>query len=581
MSLGTSLSTALTGLTAVQSALQIASNNIANANTEGYTRKEVTPLPILIAGQGVGVDLSDISRNVNDVLVRELRGQTSDLGRLRFDDEFFVRMQDLFGSLESGTSLTARVTELTATFEAYATAPEDAGRAADLVQKAQTLTRQFNTMALEIQKMRTDADQGITAAIDTVNLRVAEIAELNTQIARDLASGLPIANLEDQRDKAVSAIAEYMEFDTFKRSTGEMVLVTEGGRILVDSRVPTFTHTPSAGLDVSVTYPGPIDGINLDGVDITTEIVNGKLGAMIQQRDTTLPNLAAEIDVLANTLFDQINAIHNDGAAFPPPNTLTGTRTVAGGDAFAGTGTTRIAITDANGQLVAPPVELDLSAYATVGALVTAIDTALGADGSASIVGGKVVIDAAVSTNGVVINENDTAVGTQGFSHYFGLNDFFVGDNSVNLASNIAVRSDIVTTPELISHTEFSDAAAIAGDQAITDGGISVAQRLADVFNTTFAFAATGELGATNVKMSEYASQILASNATQAAEAENQIAFKQVLYDDIKFRSESFSGVNIDEEMADLITLQNSFAAVARVITVTQELMDTLNNIAV
>jgi flagellar hook-associated protein 1 FlgK len=345
--------------------------------------------------------------------------------------------------------------------------------------------------------------------------------------------------------------------------------------------VPTFTHTPSAGLDVSVTYPGPIDGIYLDGVDITTELVNGKLGAMIRQRDTTLPNLAAEIDVLANTIFDQINAIHNDGAAFPPPNTLTGTRTVAGGDAFAGSGTTRIAITDANGQLVAPPVELDLTAYATVGALVTAIDTALGADGTASIVGGKLVIDAAVSTNGVVINENDTAIGTQGFSHYFGLNDFFVGDNSVNLASNIAVRSDIVTTPELISHTELSATAAIAGDQAITDGGISVAQRLADVFNTTIAFGATGELGATNVKMSEYASQILAFNATQAAEADNQIAFKEVLYSDIKFRAESFSGVNIDEEMADLITLQNSFAAVARVITVTQELMDTLNNIAV
>jgi len=158
--------------------------------------------------------------------------------------------------------------------------------------------------------------------------------------------------------------------------------------------------------------------------------------------------------------------------------------------------------------------------------------------------------------------------------------DFFVGDNSVNLASNIAVRSDIITTPELISHTELSATAAILGDQAITDGGITVAQRLAEVFETTISFAATGELGATNVKMSEYASQILAFNATQAAEAENQIAFKEVLYSDIKFRAESFSGVNIDEEMANLITLQNSFSAVARVITVTQEMMDTLNNIA-
>jgi len=434
-------------------------------------------------------------------------------------------------------------------------------------------------MALEIQKMRTDADQGISAAIDTVNLRLGEIAELNAQIARDLAAGLPIANFEDQRDKAIDAVSEYLKFSTFSRSTGEVVLVTEGGRILVDSRIPTFTHTPSAGLDVSVSYPGPIDGINLDGVDITTEIVGGKIGALIAQRDTTLPNLAAEIDVLANTIFDEINAIHNDGAAFPPPNTLNGTRTVAGGDAFAGTGTTRIAITDANGGLVAAPVELDLSAYATVGDLVTAIDTALGADGSAAIVNGVLQIDAAVSTNGVAINENDTAIGAQGFSHYFGLNNFFVGDASVNLASNIAVRADIIATPELVSHTELSATAAIAGDTAITSGGIAVIQRIADKFSDTIAFAATGDIGATNVSMTDYASQILSVNATQAAEAANQIAFKEVLRADIKFRAESFSGVNIDEEMADLITLQNSFSAVARVITVTQEMMDTLNQI--
>jgi flagellar hook-associated protein 1 len=580
MSLTTSLNTALTGLNAVQSALQIASNNISNANTEGFTRKNVAPLPIVIAGQGAGVQLSDISRNVNDVLVRELRNQTSDLGRLKLDDDFYTRMQDLFGSLQSGTSLTARIADLNSAFEAYATAPEDAGRASDVVQKAQTLTRQFNTTATEIQKMRTDADQGISAAIDTVNQRVTEIAELNQQISRDLASGLPTAALEDQRDQAVSAISEYLDFNTFTRSTGEMVLVTEGGRILVDSRVPTLTHTPSAGLDASVSYPGPIDGIYLDGTDITNEIVNGKIGALIKQRDTTLPHLASEVDLLANTVFDQINAIHNDGAAFPPPNTLTGTRTVAAGDAFAGTGTTRIAITDANGQLVAAPVELDLSAYATVGDLVTAIDTALGADGTASIVNGKVVIDATAAGNGVVINENDTQVGTQGFSHYFGLNDFFVGDNSINLASNIAVRSDIVATPGLVSHTEFSDTAALAGDQAITAGGNAVAQRLADVFNNTINFAATGDIGATNVKMSDYASQILSVNATQAAQAKSQIDYKEALYSDIKFRAESFSGVNVDEEMANLITLQNSYAAVARVITVTQQMMDTLNNVA-
>ena len=580
MSLGLSLQTALTGLHTVQSALQVASNNISNANTEGFTRKSADQVPILLAGTGAGVSVTDISRKVNTVLIRDMRDQLTELGGLKVNDDFFARMQDLFGTLSSGTSLTSRITELAGTFESYATSPEDAGRAQAVVQAAQTLTRQFNTSALDIQAMRTDADRGITDAIDVVKLRLNEIADLNKQISTDLASGDPISNLEDQRDQAVTAIAEYLDITTFTRGTGEMVVVSEGGRILVDHQVATLTHTPAAGLDASVTYPGGIDGIALNGTDITTELTGGKIGALIKMRDTTLPNLAAELNTLSTTLFNELNAIHNDGVAFPPPNTLTGTRAVAGGDAFAGTGTTRIAITDANGDLVAPPVEINLAAHATVGALVTAINGALGANGTAQIVNGRVVIDAAVSTNGVAINENDTDVGGRGFSHYFGMNDLFTGDATVNLAANIAVRADIVATPSLVAHTELSATAAIAGDTAITTGGSAVAQRIASKFGDDIAFGASGELSATTTTITDYASQILSFNATQAAEASNQIAFKEVLHADIKFRADSFSGVNVDEEMADLITLQNAFGAVARVITVTSEMMDTLQQIA-
>jgi len=580
MSLGISLQTALTGLHSVQSALQITSNNISNANTEGFTRKTADQIPILLAGQGAGVSITDISRKVNSVLVRDMRNELTDLGGLRANDEFFVRMQDLFGSLSSGTSITARITELAGTFESYATSPEDAGRSQAVVQAALTLTRQFNTSALEVQVMRTDADRAITDAISTVNLRLAEIADLNEQISRDTAAGQPTSNLEDQRDQAITAVAEYLDINTFTRNTGEIAVVTEGGRILVDHQVPSFSHTASAGLDASVTYPGGIAAIDLNGTDITTELTGGKIGALIKMRDTTLPNLADEINTLANTIFDELNAIHNDGVSFPPPNTLTGTRAVTAGDAFAGTGTTKIAITDANGDLVAPPVELDLTAYATVGALVTAINTALGADGTAQIVAGRVEIDAAVSTNGIAINENDTDIGGRGFSHYFGMNDLLVGDTTTNLATNITVRADIVATPRLAAHTELSPTAALAGDTAITAGGNTVAQRLAAKFSENLNFAASGELGPTATTITDYASQILSFNATQATEASSQIAFKEVLHADIKFRADSFSGVNVDQEMADLITLQNSFAAVARVITVTSEMMDTLQQLA-
>lgn len=579
MSLGIALNSALTGLNSIQSALQVASNNVSNASTEGFTKKSVETLPLLLAGQGAGTSLSDVSRTVNDVLVRDMRVQLTSLGGLRVEDEYFTRMQDLFGSLASGTSVSANITKLANAFEALAASPEEPAIRQQVVAAAEALTRQFNDMGSEIQTMRADADKGISDAITVINTELGQIQQLNEQIARAVAGDQPTAPLLDQRDKSLNTLSEYLDFTTFTRATGEVVIVSKSGRTLLDGQAPALTHSPAAAVDNTVTYPGGFDAIDLRGTDITTEITSGQLGALIKLRDTTLPNLQSELNTLASGVFDQINAIHNDGTAFPPPNTLTGSQTVAAGDPFAGTGTTRIAVVDANGDLVAPPIELDLTTYATVGAVQTALNTALGANGTASIVGGNLVIDATNATHGIVINENNTSIGGRGFSHYFGLNDFFTGDPTTNLSRNIAVRSDISASPSLIAHGEFNSTAAIAGDTAVTIGDNLVAQRMANKFGENLSFAASGNLSATTTTFADYGAQMLSVNAAQAAETTDTKAFKEVLFSDIRFRSESFSGVNLDEEMANLVELQNAFGAVAQVISVTSDLMQIVVNL--
>lgn len=579
MSLGLALNTALTGIQVVQSALQVTANNIANANTEGFTRKSVAPISLLVAGQGSGVSISNITRQVNQSLIRDMRSQLASIGALRIDDAFYTRMQDLFGSLASGTSLTASIADLASAFEALAAFPEDNSLRQQVVGEALALTRQFNNTARDIQVMRTDADQGITDSIAVINTQLTQIAELNMQISRDLAAGQPTANLEDKRDTAITKLAEYVDIGTFTKSSGEVVVMLKTGRVLLDGGAPSLVHTPAAALDVSVTYPGSIGPISLNGVDITSELTGAGIGAQIKMRDTTLPNQAAELNTLAGGIFTEINKIHNDGAAFPPPNTLTGTTTVAAGDAFTATGTTHIAVTNASGDLVAAPIQLNLAAYATVGAFVTALNTALGANGTAAIVGGFLVVDAAVAANGIAINENDTSVGGLGVSHYFGLNNFFTGDASISLSRNITVRSDIAANPDLMSRGELNPAAAATGDSGVTSGDNKVVQRLASQFGTAVAFAASGNLAATTTTFGNYAAQMLSVNATQAAAAGDSLGFNEILFDDIRFRADSASGVSIDEEMANLITLQNSYAAIARVIAVASEMMDTLNQL--
>jgi flagellar hook-associated protein 1 FlgK len=576
MSLEIALNSALTGLQTVQQALQITSNNVTNAGTEGFTRKSAQQVALVLAGQGAGVSITDVTRQVNDNLIRQLRAYTSTIGQVTVSNDYYKSTQQIFGTLDSNSSLTAGISDLNTAFQALATSPEDPTRQQAAITAAVTLAQRFNDSSDSLQQLRTQADQDISAAVNTVNLDLQKIAGLNDQIAKNYATGAPTGELLDQRDVALGDLAQQMDFTTFTRGNGEVVIVTGGGRVLLDGNAPTLTHTPISAADASVTYPGAIDGINFNGVDITSDIKSGKIAALVNMRDTALPNVQAQIDQLASTVADQVNAIHNDGAGFPAANSLTGTRTVAGADPVAGTGIVRIAVVDGSGKLVQAPLDLNLAGVATVTDVVNAVNAALGANGTAAIVGGKLKITATNAANGIAINEGTSAIGTQGFSDYFGLNDLFVSTSATSAARGLQVRSDIVTTPALVSRGDLSMTAAVAGDTAITSGNNSIISQIVDSFDANMSFSAAGGLPAGTTTYSDYSAQILGLNATNAANAKNTLDYQQGLYADLKNRSDSVSGVNIDEEMANLIKLQQNYGAVSRVISVTSSLMDTL-----
>ncbi|MGE5146842.1 MAG: flagellar hook-associated protein FlgK [Candidatus Eiseniibacteriota bacterium] len=577
MSLDLALNNALTGLRTVQQALTTTSNNVSNANTEGYTRKTAQQVALVLAGQGAGVDITDVTRQVNDALVKQLRNYSAMLGQLNVSDDYYTRTQQIFGTLTSNSSLTAGLSDFNTTLQALATSPEDPTRQAAVVTSAVALAQRFNDSSTSIQQLRAQADQDISAAVNSINLDLGKVADLNTQIAKNYANNLPVGDLLDQRDLALNDLSQQMDFSTFTRSNGEVVIVSGGGRVLLDGTAPTLTHNAVAAADPSVTYPGAgIDGINFNGVDITTDIKSGKIAALVQMRDTTLPNLQAQIDELATQLSDQINTLHNDGTGFPAANSLTGTRTVAGADPVAGTGNVRIAVVDGSGKLVAAPLDLDLTTVADVTDVVNAVNAALGANGTAAIVGGKLTITATNPANAITINEDTSAIGTEGFSKYFGLNDFFVNPSGASPSKGIQVRNDIAATPALMSRGDLSMTAALAGDTAITSGNNTIASQMAAIFDANISFGAAGGISATTTTLGDYSGQILGLNATAAGNAKNTLDYQQGLYADVKNKADSVSGVNIDEELANLIKLQQNYGAVSRVITVTSTLMDTL-----
>jgi len=149
----------------------------------------------------------------------------------------------------------------------------------------------------------------------------------------------------------------------------------------------------------------------------------------------------------------------------------------------------------------------------------------------------------------------------------------------VGSGTQIAVRSALVSNPNLVTRGDVSTTA-VVGDVDIGSGDADGVQRLADVFAQSLAFPASGNnLPALSTTLGGYATQILSASATQASTASGQLDYAKSLLTQLDTRLKNDSGVNLDEELANLTVLQNAYGAAARVISVANDLLNELTNI--
>lgn len=579
MSLTSSLYTALTGLQTNQSAMRVLSNNVANVNTPGYTRKIADLQSRVIAGTGAGVELGAVRRYVDDALFSQLRNTRSDFSGLDVRQQFFKRMQDMFGSPDSNSSLGAALSDFSTSVTALTANPESVSLRLDVITNAQRAAQRFNAMAADTQQLRQEADGQIADSVRTVNEQLAAIDKLNSQIVAAKLRGVETGDLEDQRDQALSKISEQMDVSTYVRSNGQMVVFTRSGRTLLDNDPATLSHTPAASLQAAVTYPGGIDGINVNGVDITGEIGSGKIAALVELRDKTLPNFSAEIDQLATQLRDEVNRIHNQGTGLPAAETLTSSRPQTGtATSFSGTVTVTLLNPDGtaafSGTMPAPGT-LDAAGFA---AALNTVLSGFGVGASAGASGGTVTLDG--GGYGVAITGGTVDPGggqpTTNLSDFLHLNDLFVGTDptGADLASVLQVRSDIAADPSLLSRGALQQDAAL--NWYVGAGDSQIVSALAAKLTSSVSFPATGDLPASSTSFADYAANILSQNATAAAQVDNDYSFTQSLKEQLESRFGSESGVNTDEELSNMVVLQNAYAASGRIVSAISQMFDVL-----
>jgi flagellar hook-associated protein 1 len=574
MSLAVARSIACSALmtTSVQSAVSAA--NIANADTTGYTKKTANQAATVTGGMGSGVTVTSITSNVDRLLLKSLIAASADLGAANTTNTYLDQLQSLLGTTSgsddsTGTSIANTIATLESAISSLADTPTSASLQATAVDALDTVAEQLRSTSSGIQGLRANADEDIGDAVDQANQALHTIDTLNDQIARATATGQPTADLEDQRNTALQNLSALMNISYFEDSNGALRVYSASGQVLLDSNVHELSFSTAAsmtaGSSYSATPPSELSGITVDGKDITGRVTSGKIAALFELRDDTLPSAQDELDELATTLAASVNAVHNQGTALPPPDSLTGTAVVAASDTFTGSGVVRLAVTDSDGNLVSH-ADLDLSAYATVGALVSAIDGVSGM--SASIdAEGHLTIKADDADNGVAINEMTSAVGTAvaGLSAWLGLNDLVTatGASDFAVSANILAESSRLAVAQLDSSTRLT-----TGDNVLSAGSAVILSDLYDMLTGATSFDAAGGLGATKTSFASYSADIVADIAVQASDAESDYSNKELVQSNFASTLSSQSGVNVDEETARLSELQNSYSAAAEIIQI-------------
>lgn len=486
------LRTAQSGLLVNQQTLNAVSNNIANVNSEGYSRKIVKTESRVVAGVGAGVTISEISRQVDEGLLKSVRLELAELNALSIKTDFFGRTQDLFGAPGDNSSLSHLTENFASALELLAVSSDKSLEQAEVVRTAEDLTLMLRKMSETIQELRLQADVAIGDAVTEMNKIVANIDQLNDDIISNSSAKRDVTDLRDQRDLQIDKLSELVDIRFFFRSDGDAVVFTSAGRTLVDTLPPTITHTKAASLDATSTHAGGvIAGIYVGTIetnnDITNELRGGKLKGLVDLRDDTLANMQSQIDEMAAELRDTFNQIHNRGVSFPGAQSYSGTRTFVRPteqtiklDTASSSDDVTIALFDSNGDQSASTTlntimtGAGLSARGsgndwTINATATQMQTWLRANGAASAtvaVSGTGKFDIALNTTSVNLafrdetasangsTQDDAAIAfdangdgvtdesVTGFSNFFGLNDLFVDGLADNIyESNVLVSS--------------------------------------------------------------------------------------------------------------------------------------------
>jgi len=533
---------ARSGIQANQQGLATTSHNIANINTKGYSRQEVV-LETNRPAEGVigsGVQVAYVRRTVDIFLENRLTAGNEDLGFITTRASFLSQADAIVTETEN-SGLSNGITEFFNALRDVATNPESPIQRTVLLAKAESLTQVFVNQAQAFNQIRLDANQEINRHIETINGLAVRIASLNDDIFKAESSGREASDLRDRRGVLINDLAELVDIEQVQLRDG--IGINVGGQLLVGGNnanslatIPDADNPPFQ--DVAF--------VRSDGSSfaISPLIRVGKIGGLLSVRDTDIVAFQDRLDRLAAVLVNDFNQQHQVGFALDGTtnnlffSALTPQAPLASDTNSGNAIGTSLAITDGT-LLTFQNYEVQFSSASAY----SIVNTTTGS-----------TVTSGTYTSGVAIN-------------FDGLDVVITGTPAAGDSFELSAQKGAAQRFGLaLSNTDKIAAASTA--LGVPGNNIN-ALALVDIQTTRLT-----TLG--NSTLNDYQTITIGDVGSAARESNLTLSTTTLEVDQLKGLRESVSGGSLDEELTNLLSFQRSFEASARLITMADELFQTV-----
>ncbi|MFO0405378.1 MAG: flagellar hook-associated protein FlgK [Labrys sp. (in: a-proteobacteria)] len=613
MSMSAAMSAALSGLRATQAGLDVVADNVSNAGSADYTRKRLPTRQLVVADKTNGVQTGEVLRSLDLLLQRQMRAEAAGSAYTSTKVTYHDRIDQLFGSPGEAGALDTVINDFTKSLQNLVTSPDSYTARTEVLNNAQLLSQHLNGMSDDVQLMRSEAESAIATAVDRANEALSNIARLNDQIVSQGADGVAPAALLDERDRYVSQLASLMDIRVVSREQNKIAIFTNSGAMLFDRDPAILSFDGRGAVDANSLYSrdstqrgvGTIRLTAPNGfqVDMIGEklIRSGEIGALVELRDSVLVDAQTQLDTLAASISTALSnrpvngVASSSGGATGFDLDLTGMQN--GNEiriGYRSGGQDRQAIlvqVDPSTTLPLPQpyggangVEVIGFSGGVAGAQ-AALQAKLGAGFTVSTSGNVVTVlddGAAATTDVLSLSTSSTNLSPNGPGNELPL--FVDAGNGTKytgaygdppqirgFAARIGVNTTVINDRSLLVQPTSTTANGNPARPQFLLDALTKAQRV---------FSPETGIGGTrnpfNGTVTAFAREIVETQGRDSTTARNLDEGQQVVMKSLEDRFQQTSGVNIDTEMANLVQLQNAYAANARVMTTVKDMLDLL-----